>query len=434
LGEFIPAIVLLVVLAAVVRDDTVFTLCYLLFAVFLVGRWWSRRAFRMVTFKRVFTDRAFPNETVSVKLEVTNTSWLPVVWLSLFDSVMPEVSTSSSFKQVVSLGPRAKKDFSYELHTYKRGYFPVGPLFLQSGDLFGLSDDLFSQGGSDHITVYPRIVPLSSLGLPSRSPLGTLKHTLPIFEDPTRIMGKRDYTPGDSLRRVDWKSTASTGQLQVKQFEPSIALETIIVLDLDESGYDRYLRFDATELAIVVAASVANFVTKQKQTVGLITNAKDLAGGTQPGAAQKPVAQVNPLKLANTTSIVSGLLNSNPKPEVVNTPVVVPARKGSAHLMRLLEVLARAQLNDRAPTLTDLLRTYSVHLAWGTTLVLITGQPVEMETFFDGLFRARRAGLNAVIIFINQFPQFAEVKFRAERFGFPVYQVNWERDMDRWRV
>lgn len=434
MSEFIPVLLLLIILAAVVRDDTVFTLCYLIAAVFLIGRWWSRRAFNLVTFKRVFTDRAFPNETVPVHLEVTNTSWLPVVWLSLFDSVMPEVSTTSSFKQVVSLGPKARKEFTYDLHTYKRGYYPVGPLFLQSGDLFGLSDDLYSQGGPDHITVYPRIVSLTSLGLPSRSPLGTLRHTLPIFEDPTRSMGKRDYTPGDSLRRVDWKSTATTGRLQVKQFEPSIALETIVVLDMDESGYERRMRFDAAELAIVVAASITNFVTKQKQTVGLITNARDTAGGHLPGASHTPVPRANPLKPTKKLESESPLSAPPPAPEEPSGPVFIPARKGSAHLTRLLEVLARAQLNDKAPTLIDLLHTYSVHLAWGTTLVLITGQPVQMESFFDALFRARRAGLNAVIIFVNQFPQFSEVKFRAERFGFPVYEISWERDMDQWRA
>ena len=54
---------------------------------------------------------------------------------------------------------------------------------------------------------------LTSLSLPSHSPLGTLRHTQPIFEDPSRVTGKRDYISGDSLRRVDWKATAATGRL-----------------------------------------------------------------------------------------------------------------------------------------------------------------------------------------------------------------------------
>jgi uncharacterized protein (DUF58 family) len=377
--------------------------------VFFVGRWWSRQAFKSVAYKRTFTDRAFPNEVVSVRLDLVNNGWLPVVWLSAFDSAVPEISPTKSFRQVLSLGPRAKKHFEYQLQTYKRGYYPVGPLFLQSGDLFGLGDDAFRQSPVDYLTVYPRIVPLSSLGLPSRSPLGTLRHTQPIFEDPTRVIGKREYTDGDSLRRVDWKSTAATGRLQVKQFEPSIALETTLLLDLSESGYDRRSRYDATELAIIVAASVASYIVNKKQSVGLITNAKD--------AAASP-------SLIRTLSAVE---------ESKGESQVVPVRKGRAHLMRVLEVLARAQVNDQAPTLADLIQTHTVHLAWGTTLILITGQPADPNTFFDSLFRARRAGLNAIIIFTSPFPAFASLRLRAERFGFTVYQVTQERDMDKWR-
>lgn len=432
MAEFIPAILLLVVLAAIVRDDSVFTLCYLIVAVFLVGRWWSRRSFKAVTFKRVFTNRAFPNEVVPVRLEINNSGWLPVAWLSVLDSAVPEISSGQSFKQVLSLGPKAEKQFDYTLRTYKRGYYAVGPLFLQSGDLFGLSDALSSQGGPDHITVYPRVVPLSSLGLPSRSPLGTLKHTLPIFEDPTRVIGKRNYTPGDSLRRVDWKATASTGQMLVKQFEPSIALETIILLDLDESGYDRRFRYDTSELGIVVAASIANYVVKQKQTVGLITNAVDPTGGLAFGQMQSDATgAISSTPPALGEIKLDAFIESKPDRK---GPIVVPARKGGAHLMRILEVLARAQLTDKGIPLTELVQRFSVQLTWGTTVVVVTGQPNAADTFFEALFRARRAGLNVVIVFIDQFPEFAETKFKAERFGFPVHQVTWERDMDGWRA
>jgi hypothetical protein len=105
--------------------------------------------------------------------------------------------------------------------------------------------------------------------LPSRSPIGTLRHTQPIFEDPSRVRGKRDYTTGDSLRRVDWKATATTGRLQVKQFEPSIALETALFLNLNADEYLQRTRLDATELAIVIAARSP---TDRRQTpaVGLM--------------------------------------------------------------------------------------------------------------------------------------------------------------------
>ena len=402
--EFIPALVFLVLIAALIRDDTVLTLGYLMAAVYFVGRWWSRRAFNAVMLTRAFTDHAFPNESVTVRLEMTNASLLPVVWLSLYEGAVPEISGGQSFREVISLGPRGRKTFHYELRTYKRGYYPVGPLFLHSGDLFGLSDDALSQGTPDHLTVYPRIVSLSRLGLPSRSPLGTLRHTQPIFEDPSRVIGKRDYVSGDSLRRVDWKATAASGRLQVKQFEPSIALDPLIALDLRDDSYERRTRYDDSELAIVVAASVANYVVSQKQPIGLITNGKDATDSF----------------LHPRSSSGEGLGRGS-----------IPSRKSRPHLMRLLEVLARIQTSDSTPSFSELLSRHLASLPWGTTLILITGQPGD--SLLDSLFRARRAGLNAVVILVGQGKGFSAFHSRAERFGFTVYEVVRERDLDQWR-
>jgi uncharacterized protein (DUF58 family) len=239
-------------------------------------------------------------------------------------------------------------------------------------------------------------VPIARLGIPSRSPLGTLRHHQPIFEDPTRIIGKRDYVAGDSLRRVDWKATAATGKMQVKQYEPSIALETVIALNLHDDGYDRRSRFDDTELAVVVAASVANYIINLKQTVGLLTNAKD---ATAP----------------QTASAIS-----------------IPSRKGRSHLIRLLETLARVQSSERTTPFHELLQNQFAQLSWGTTLVLITGKPED--SLFESLFRARRAGMNAVVILAGGAPGFKDFQRRADQFGFTVYTIERERDLDKWRV
>ena len=58
-------------------------------------------------------------------------------------------------------GPRARPVPPSQYGRRRRGYFPVGPLNLASGDLFGLLKDLHIDLPGDHITVYPRIIPLS---------------------------------------------------------------------------------------------------------------------------------------------------------------------------------------------------------------------------------------------------------------------------------
>jgi uncharacterized protein (DUF58 family) len=266
-------------------------------------------------------------------------------------------------------------------------------LFTSTGDLLGLSRQQQEEGGIDHLTVYPKIIPLTRPSLPSRAPQGTLRSQQPIFEDPSRVLSKRDYVAGDSLRRVDWKASAVLGRLQVKQFEPSIALETAIFLDLNNSDYDTHFRIDSTELAIVIAASLASWVIAKKQTVGLVTNGVDQLESSQ-------------------------------------TPRPLLPRKGRSHLTHLLETLARLQTAETFP-IAELLRRESPHLAWGTTLIIITGK-VD-ETLLDELFQTRRRGLNAVIILAGRAVGWQEAQRTANLLGFPALTFQSERDLDLWR-
>lgn len=386
-------LIILTLLAAILRADFVLTLLYLLLGVYIAGRLWSRRALHAVQARRSFVPRVFFAEKVPVILEIENKSLLPVVWLQLHESLPPELTTAGLFRRVVSLGPREKMRFEYLLERRKRGFYRIGPLRLNSGDVFGISEDLQASIEADTLTVYPRMVPITRLGLPSRSPQGALKHRLPVFEDPSRVYGRRDYVAGDSLRRVDWKSTASTGRLQVKLFEPSIALETVILLNLNAAEYEYRTRIDATELGIVAAASIASWVTSLRQAVGLVTNGVD------------PLHE-----------------NSLPPP--------VPARRGRAHLRRILDVLARVQSAETCP-LVELLQRQVLHFPWGTTLVLIT--PNLDSDLFDGLFQAQRSGMSVVLVPCGPVPNFPEARRRAEYFGFPLYPLLSERDLEAWR-
>lgn len=384
----------LALVAAVFRADFVLSLIYLFLGIFILGRWWSQKALDGLQVKRTFVQRLFLGETARVQLEFENPGLLPVVWLQVHDSFPAVLGVPGFFHQVFNLGPYARTRFEYRLEGRRRGYYRIGPLVMHSGDLFGLTARQTRRLEAEYLIVYPKIVPLTRVVLPSRSPLGTLRHTRPIFEDPSRIFGKRDYVSGDSLRRVDWKATASTGRMQVKLFEPSIALETAIFLNLNTPEYPYRTRTDAVELAIVVAASLANWIVSRRQAVGLYTHGVDPLG-------------------------------ENGRPQIV------PPHRGRGHLMRVLDVLARIQ-GAETQSFTELLQAYAVHLSWGTTLLIIT--PNFEETFFDGLFQARRSGLDAVLIPCGPVPGLREIRQKAENFGFPLYHILNEQDLDRWRV
>jgi uncharacterized protein (DUF58 family) len=263
---------------------------------------------------------------------------------------------------------------------------------VTTGDILGLSESLLAQIPPEHLVVYPKIVSFTSMDIPSHSPQGTLPHNLPLFEDPTRVFGKRGYHSGDSLRRIDWKSTASTGMLQVKLFEPSIALETFIILNLNGDDYYYRSRIDSTELAIVIAASISNWILAKKQMVGMMVNGRDP-------------------------------LSSDGRPQTI------PPRKRKGHIMRLLETLARVETIDHSD-LVPLLQRQRYQLAWGTTLILITGG-VGNE-LLDELSQACRSGLNVVLILAGRDITDDIVFQRAKVLDIPVYSIGTERDLKIW--
>jgi uncharacterized protein (DUF58 family) len=423
-------LILLLVLAALLQEDFIFTLLYLFIGVYLLGNVWSRRTLSAITCQRIYPRRAFFGDDIPVRVEVQNRGLLPVVWVRIQESVPVDLSIQKNLKQVISLRPHGKKEFEYMLRARKRGYYHIGPMFVSSGDLLGFSREQQREGASDSLIIYPRIEILTNLKLPSRSPMGTLRHTQPIFEDPTRIKSKRDYVAGDSLRRVDWKATAASGRMQVKQFEPSIALETMVFLNLNNEEYDMRSRIDSTEQAIVVAASICNWVAGKKQSFGMCTNGIDpLIAGDPYSKAPVESVQLGREAISRDT-IVQRDAAAAQAGKITTLAEPVPPRKGQGHLMRVLEVLARVQAASTLP-LSELIRREYLRLPWGTTLVVISGH--ADEALFDQLFQVRRAGMNVVIVLVGPVPGAQEIGKRAAAFHFPVYFIRYDKDMDMWR-
>jgi uncharacterized protein (DUF58 family) len=346
---------------------------------------------RRLNVRREFVERAFPGDRVTVRLLVKNDSWLPIPWLEIYESLPPAISAVPNRRDVVSLGPQEERAFEQALDCRRRGYYPVGPLRLEMGDLLGAHAPPQRTLPADHITVYPRVLPLDALGLPTEAPLVELETRVPLFEDPTRLMGVRDYQHGDSPRRIHWPATASLGRLVVKLYQYAVARETLICLDANRDHYGQRQVYTATELAIVAAASLANhIVTREKLPVGLVMQGGD------------PLAE-----------------------DVVDFRL--PPRSERAHLIGVLEALARVEAVS-GPSFVQLLRRESTLLSWGGTLVAVTGK--ESDALYDTLAYLRRRGLAVVLMLVQPGLDGEAVDRDAEALGIPVHRIWQEMDLE----
>src|SRR5207244_13438952 len=163
-------------------------------------------------------------------------------------------NTKCRLIQLCYICPLPQDDLEYTLKLRMRGYYQIGPLVLESGDLFGLHRRYRAVTEPHFLLVYPKVVPLEGFELASRRPVGEIRLAHRLFEDPTRIAGVREYQRGDPLNRVHWRATARTGTLHSKIYEPSTIAGATIVLDFHKGGYAQRGEPFRSELAATTAA------------------------------------------------------------------------------------------------------------------------------------------------------------------------------------
>jgi uncharacterized protein (DUF58 family) len=124
------------------------------------------------------------------------------------------------------------------------------------------------------ITVFPRTYELPHFQVIPRQEPGQSPRRWMASEAGSGASRVREYASGDSLRHVHWPTTAHSGRLMVKEFDPersNYAFRSVWIIP-DMYGPDRYGAGDETteEYAITTAASlVAKYIRSGKE-VGLI--------------------------------------------------------------------------------------------------------------------------------------------------------------------
>ena len=94
------------------------------------------------------------------------------------------------------------------------------------------------------------------------------------------LIGLRDYQPSDDVRRVDWKATARTGNLIVREFASEDERRVTIVFDAnlpeEKTSEETTARF---ERGVSIAAALTAHFTAQKANVRLVINNADAEFG-----------------------------------------------------------------------------------------------------------------------------------------------------------
>lgn len=231
--------------------------------------------------RRVSQTTLQQGDSVDVDVRVTNRRGWPIPWIFIEDLFPAYCFRNGENTRLAVLMPGRSVEMRYRLTCPKRGYHRIGPLVMESGDLFGLQRRFRTGQQQDYISVLPTVAYIETFNIAAKRPQGPVKTTHRIYEDPTRIAGLREYQPGDPLNRIHWKASSRTGDLYTKTFDPTSVTGGTLVLDLHEDSYVPKDREARLELAITVTASIAFLLQMSGEQVGMITNGLDAAEEAQ---------------------------------------------------------------------------------------------------------------------------------------------------------
>lgn len=101
-------------------------------------------------------------------------------------------------------------------------------------------------------------------------------HRSPFHGFSTQFSEYRQYVQGDDLRYVDWKLYARTDRHYIKRFEDETNLRCYLLVDRSRSMEFGSLGYSKADYATTLAATLAYFLNRQRDAVGLLTFAEEL--------------------------------------------------------------------------------------------------------------------------------------------------------------
>ncbi|MHA6531975.1 DUF58 domain-containing protein [Paenibacillus sp. BAC0078] len=251
---------------------------------------YQRNALKKVSYTRYFSAKAvYEGEQVEMVEEIVNAKLLPLPWLRLESSIARGLDFGSQENLGISSGDIYQNHVSlFYLRSYrhikrrhsvrceKRGLFRLDTATMTTGDLFGLSRSSRTFPLQLELMVYPVMLQLHELPLPIHSWLGDLPVKRWIVEDPFLTAGTREYSPGDSLGSINWKTTARTGQLQVhkKDYTADSRLVICLNVEISDSMWRTVTDVERIELGIRYAATVAEYGMGHGIETGLLSNGR----------------------------------------------------------------------------------------------------------------------------------------------------------------
>ncbi len=196
-------------------------------------------------------SRAITGSTVTVQISATHVGSGHSRQLRLADPITyPDGRASTARQSVRPLAAGETEPTTYSLRVGRRGICTVGPMRLEVTDPFGLARRLLPGPGTTQLTVLPRIETIEPPTLLVESEDHV--EAPPANTHGSEFSSLREYTRGDDLRKVHWRTSARRDELVVRRDAEPRRPACTVVLDVRARWHDA----TTFERAVSAAASI----------------------------------------------------------------------------------------------------------------------------------------------------------------------------------
>lgn len=210
-----------------------------------------------------------PGEEVAVTLSITNDGPL-LADLRIVDGVPPALETTEgSPRLATALRSGKTAHLSYTVEA-RRGRHEFEPVFLVARNASSSVERETTVAVDSTVTCVPTLSSPAKLPLRGKTDTRVGRLTTGSGGAGVEFFAVREYRPGDSLSRIDWRRLAKTGDLATVEFHEERAASVAMVLDGRREAYvGDGQDTSAMEYQVEAAGAVAQALLDAGDQVGL---------------------------------------------------------------------------------------------------------------------------------------------------------------------
>ncbi len=231
---------------------------------------------RLEVHRSVHPEQPIDGDLLEMSFRVRSGRWLPGLRITLSGATGRLMDRAADPVVIEGLGLKADRAVIAGPWPANRGIYHLPAFTALVEDALGLVRIHRAAGEPLRITVVPRLQDLATCAVCAEGGTRHLggRRRLPA-RDAGEFRGVRPHVPGESLDRIDWKSTAKTGQLMLREMEAD-ADDDLTVLLSGTGGGDAGGAPDLPfETAVRVAGSMSAFMLQTGHAVSLLLPERD---------------------------------------------------------------------------------------------------------------------------------------------------------------